>query len=66
MEERGRRVDTGAIVFGLILLVVGGYYLLERTFGLALPELDWDRLWPLILVLIGGGIVYNAWRRQPR
>jgi hypothetical protein len=65
MEQRSRP-DTGAIVFGLILLAVGVYYLLERTFGLALPELDWDKLWPLILVLIGAAIVFNSWRRQPR
>ncbi len=64
METRPRRVDTGAIVFGLILLVIGVYYLLEQTFGLALPALDWDKLWPLILVVIGAAIVYNAWRKR--
>ncbi len=64
MEQSTGRRDTGAIVFGLILLVIGVYYLLDQTFGLALPALDWDKLWPLILVVIGAAVVYNAWRKR--
>ena len=44
MEVRGRgRRDAGGIVFGAILLLVGGYYLLQQTFGLNLPDLNWDQ-----------------------
>ncbi len=64
MQQSTGRRDTGAIVFGLILLVIGVYYLLDQTFGLALPALDWDKLWPLILVVIGAAVVYNAWRKR--
>ena len=64
MEQSTGRRDIGAIVFGLILLVIGVYYLLDQTFGLALPALDWDKLWPLILVVIGAAVVYNAWRKR--
>lgn len=65
MEPRPRhRNDTGAIIFGLILLAVGGYYLLERTFQLALPQLDADRLWPIAVIVIGAAIVWNAYNRR--
>jgi hypothetical protein len=65
METRPhRRTDTGALIFGLILLLVGGYYMLTETFQLNLPELDWDRIWPLIILVIGAGILWNAWSRR--
>ena len=40
MHVGGRMVDIGALVFGAILLLVGGYYLLVNTFGIDLPELE--------------------------
>lgn len=59
-----RRTDAGALVFGAILLLVGGYYLLERTFGFNLPELDWDRIWPIVVIGIGALILWSAWTRR--
>jgi hypothetical protein len=64
MNERHRRRDIGGIVFGAILLLVGVYYLLQQTFGLNLPELNWDQLWPVILIVIGGAVLYGAWWRN--
>lgn len=64
MDERHRRRDRGGIVFGVILLLVGGYYLLQQTLGLNLPDLNWDQLWPVIVMIIGGVIVYGAWSRN--
>jgi hypothetical protein len=64
MDERHRRRDRGGIVFGVILLLVGGYYLLQQTLGLNLPDLNWDQLWPVIVMIIGGVILYSAWSRN--
>ncbi len=64
MDERHRRRDRGGIVFGVILLLVGGYYLLQQTLGLNLPDLNWDQLWPVIVMIIGGVILYGAWSRN--
>lgn len=66
MEPRSthRRRDVGGLVFGGILLVVGIYYLLERTFGLDIPELDWDQLWPVAVILLGAAILYGNWTRR--
>lgn len=62
--QRRHRSDTGGLVFGLILLVVGGYYLLQETFGMNLPDLDWDRMWPVIVIAIGASVFYGAWTRR--
>ena len=61
-----QRADSGAIVFGTILLLIGGYYLLQETMGLDLPELDWSRIWPVFLLLLGAVIVYRAWQERQR
>lgn len=67
MEPRStrRRHDIGAFVFGGILLVVGTYYLLRQGLGLDLPELSGDQLWPILLIAVGGIVLYeNWWRRR--
>jgi len=60
MNTNGRRVDTGALILGAILLLVGGYFLLRNAFGFELPELDWDLIWPLGLVAIGVLVVVRG------
>ena len=61
---RRRRIDTGTVVWGLILIVVGGWFFLDRTLGLAMPDLDWDALWPIALVLIGAGVIVQGLGRR--
>jgi hypothetical protein len=60
MHVGGRMVDIGALVFGAILLLVGGYYLLVNTFGIDLPELNWDMIWPILLIALGVGVLAKA------
>jgi NADH:ubiquinone oxidoreductase subunit 4 (subunit M) len=66
MNGRGvhRRRDAGGLIFGGILLVVGIYYLLQRTLGLDIPDLNWDQIWPVFVILLGGAILYGAWSRR--
>jgi NADH:ubiquinone oxidoreductase subunit 4 (subunit M) len=65
MEVRGHgRRDAGGIVFGVILLLVGGYYLLQQTFGLNLPDLNWDQIWPVLVIVLGLVVLYGAWSRS--
>lgn len=61
MESMTHRRDLGAILFGLILLFVGGYYLLQKTFGMNIPDLNWDTIWPVLVVALGVGVLYRAW-----
>lgn len=64
--RRRERTTEGGLVIGAILLLVGGYYLLQQTFGVALPDLDWNRIWPVILIFIGASILVGAYGRSRR
>jgi hypothetical protein len=46
-------LDWGAVVFGIILLGIGGWFLLKDTFGVDLPNIAWSQFWPVILIVIG-------------
>lgn len=56
-----RRSGGGTWIFGLILVGLGLYFL-----GLEyLPWIEFDRLWPLGLVLLGVILLFGAMRRRP-
>jgi len=58
------RPDTGGggILIGLILLLVGGWLLLERF----LPALEGRVVWPAILVIVGLVLVLGSLRGRRR
>jgi hypothetical protein len=60
----GRR-DSGAVVWGLIILAIGIWFFLDQTLGIQLPRIDWRYLWPVILIVIGGIVVLQGVRRRP-
>lgn len=57
-----RRHDDGrgALLFGLILVLVGAWFLARQW----LPFLDTDLLWPVVLIAIGAVLVLGAIRRS--
>lgn len=60
-EERGDRTGgSGAILFGIILIVLGGIFLLREY----VPAIDWDQLWPLALIAVGAVLVFGSLRRR--
>lgn len=61
---RERRVDTGALVLGGLLVVLGGYFLLREGFGIELPEIDWDLVWPIGIILLGVAVLLGARGRR--
>ena len=61
-----RRFDLGALVFGAIVLFAGGYYFLRNTLGVDLGELDWDPIWPILVIAIGISILYGVLFRSNR
>ena len=56
----GRGRTMGPIIFGAIMILVGLSFLLERTFA----WMNFDNLWPLIIIAIGLLVVYNATQRR--
>jgi hypothetical protein len=58
-----RRLDMGGLLFGEILLLVGVYFILRNTLGFDIPDLDWNMIWPLFLLGLGGAIMWSAWSK---
>ncbi|HYL41494.1 MAG TPA: hypothetical protein VET90_09310 [Candidatus Binatus sp.] len=60
--------DLGRLIFGLVVLFVGVWFLFRNTLGINLPELDGDMIWPILVVGLGLAILFNTGRRgsQPR
>jgi hypothetical protein len=50
-ERRDRGVSGGRLVFGVALVLLGGYFLFDQL-GMVELDLPW-RWWPLILVAMG-------------
>lgn len=63
----GRRsMDWGALIFGVIILVIGGYLLLKDTFKVNLPDISWDMAWPVILIALGAVVLIRAFTGDAR
>jgi TRAP-type C4-dicarboxylate transport system permease small subunit len=57
-------VDNGAVVWGLILIVVGGWFFLDQTLGFEMPDLDWSAIWPIGLIVIGAAVILQGLGRR--
>ena len=57
--------DTGAIVWGLILLAIGLWFFLDTTLGIAMPRINWRDAWPIVLIVIGAIVIAQGLRRRP-
>lgn len=61
-EQRLRRGgSSGAVIFGLILIALGIWFLIDRY----VPAIDTDLLWPVALVILGIVLLAFALRRPP-
>ena len=54
--------SVAAIVVGVLFVVVGVWFFLERTLGLQLPDIRWGSLWPILLIAAGAVILFRAAR----
>jgi uncharacterized membrane protein HdeD (DUF308 family) len=57
---RERETNVASMVVGIVLLVIGIWYLLEQTLGIRLPRINWGDFWPVILIVIGGIMLYRS------
>lgn len=53
------RGSGGAVVFGLILIAAGVWFLVDEY----LPAFDRDLVWPIALVIVGGALLVVSLRR---
>ncbi len=63
VDDSGR---LGSVIFGLVILAIGLWFLADESLGLEMPDIDWGRFWPVILILIGAWILLGARRRGAR
>ena len=69
-QAAGERMarDPGWIAFGtwfgrlwgLVLIAIGTWFLADITLGLDLPAFDWQLIWPVALIAIGGLFILTA------
>ncbi len=59
---RPHRGGEGRLILGAILIVLGVWFLV-RTY---IPQIAWDRLWPILLVVAGVALLVAALRRRDR
>jgi phage shock protein C len=50
--------DRGPLWLGLVLVAAGIFFLVQEL----LPEIDWGRLWPVVLVVVGAVLLIGALR----
>ncbi len=58
-HERRRGSGGGAMVFGLILVGLGAYFLIDEY----LPQIDVNAFWPIGLVVLGIVLLVSSLRR---
>jgi phage shock protein C len=58
-QRWGGDASTAGLVFGVILVIVGGVFLLQQT----MPGFDSALIWPIALIVLGALLLAGAFRR---
>lgn len=56
------RKGNSAVIIGLILILVGGYFLLRQY----IPQIDLDLIWPVVVIGVGVLLLVSALQRGRR
>jgi phage shock protein C len=51
--------NQGAVTIGAALLILGVFFLIQTTLSVWLPWLEFGRLWPFLLILAGGALLWT-------
>jgi hypothetical protein len=63
-QQRARRSGIVGVFAGVVLIVLGGYYLLRTTFGIDLPEIEGETILAIIAVTGGLVLLARAWTER--
>jgi len=55
--------SNAGIITGTVLIVLGAIFLAGEYD--IIPDFEWDRLWPIVLVLIGAGLIASGQIKKP-
>ena len=59
-ERRTNRSNSGPVLIGAFLIIVGAFFLVREW----LPDIDFDWVWPVVLVVLGVVVLASALRRD--
>ena len=59
-----RAADTAARAWGLVVLLVGLWFLADVTFGMDMPGIPWGDIWPIAIILVGLAVLFRGMRRE--
>ena len=60
----GQKLETSKVPMGAVALIALGILFLLHTMGFW--ELGFDRYWPLLIIALGGWMLYHQWERSSR
>jgi phage shock protein C len=60
--RRASRGSGGALVFGVILILLGGYFLVREY----VPQIETDMVWPVVVIVVGLLLLLGALRPRTR
>ncbi len=58
-----RKASTVGLIGGIVLILMGAIFLLDNFD--VIPDLDFGRLWPLIIVAVGVTLIFTGSKKQP-
>jgi hypothetical protein len=61
---RARDPARPSIIAGVILLVIGIWFLFDQTLGFDMPRIRWADIWPIILIAIGALMLLRSAGRR--
>lgn len=62
--DRPRRGGGTHRALGIVLILVGAWFFIERTLRIDLPAIPWDDLWPVLLIGLGVWIAFRGTSRR--
>jgi phage shock protein PspC (stress-responsive transcriptional regulator) len=62
-QTKPRSTSLAAIIIGVVLIIVGGSILLD-DFDI-IPDWDFGQLWPIILIAVGGVLIFSGEQKKP-
>jgi phage shock protein C len=57
-----KKQSNAGMLFGVVLIVLGSIFLLDQFDFI--PELDFENLWPVILIAVGGVLIFSGQKKQ--
>ncbi|AMR31470.1 hypothetical protein A0256_08550 [Mucilaginibacter sp. PAMC 26640] len=58
-----KKSSNAGMIFGVVLIALGTLFLIDELDFI--PDLDFDKLWPAILVAAGAALIFTGQKKQP-